>query len=379
MRRDGIWAGAEEKPWGAQKSLGGAAALPAPQGKVLNTCKDGGQNFLERGLLIVHVLRTHLGECNLPCGECGKILSGWGRLAAHQRAHLWDRTFTRVACTRSIVYSEHLVDKVRMELAGAKPFKCTKCSDRIILMVEPPAERGRGSFPCPHCPQVFPDVYLLQCHPLRHAGEASFPCAKCGKSLQRRIALGKHHRRPSAEQPGPCAERTRQERRESHAPEQPFPGAQSGGHVPRRGSLTAHLRARHRTSAPSAASASAASGRCLRPAGPRAGQASGSREAWATHRLEQEHQKLFTCAECGKGLRRTDSGCVRAPRLPPVWPALPPAAAAGTAPVPPPGAKRAGPRRRAGPHAWPCHPFHGRSWARHLTSLGRGVPTCKIG
>ncbi|CAM2104979.1 unnamed protein product [Caretta caretta] len=219
-----------------------------------------------------------------------------GRLAVHQRAHLRDRTVTCVACTRSVVYSEHLVDKVRMELAGAKPFKCHQVQRQDHPAGGAAGGAREGLLPLPHCPQLFPYIYLLQRHPLRHAGEASFPCAECGKSLPRRITLGKHHRRPSAEQPGPCAERTWQERRESHAPEQPFPCAQSGGHFPRRGSLTAHLRARHRTPVPSAASASAASGPTRRtglrlqgglgrsPAGARAPEA----------------------VQCGKGLRRKD-------------------------------------------------------------------------
>ncbi|XP_065442650.1 zinc finger protein 419-like isoform X1 [Chrysemys picta bellii] len=315
--RDGIWAGAEEKPWGAQKSPGGAAAIPVPQGKAPNTCQDCGQSFLERGLLIVHVLRTHLGERTLPCGECGKILSGRGRLAAHQRAHLRERTFTCVACKRSVVYNKHLVDKVRMELAGGKPFKCTKCSDRIILMVEPPAERGRGSFPCPHCPKVFPYVYLLQRHQPLHAGEASFPCAECGKSLQRRTTLGKHRRRHVAEQPTPCAECSRKERRESPAPEQPFPCTQCGRLFPRRGSLAAHLRAHARPPLHPCAQCSQRFGskrallahqRAHAPDRPcrECGQAFGSRAAWAAHRLEHERQKPFTCAECGKGFRRKD-------------------------------------------------------------------------
>ncbi|XP_032624838.1 uncharacterized protein LOC116818206 isoform X2 [Chelonoidis abingdonii] len=310
---DGIWAGAEEKLWGAQKSLGGAAAVPAPQGKAPNTCKDCGQSFSERGLLIVHVLRTHLREQKLPCGECGKIVSGRGRLAAHQRAHLRERTFTCVACTRTVVYNEHVVDQVRMELGGGKPFKCTKCSDRIILMVEPPAKRERGSFPCPHCPKVFPYVCLLQRHQPLHAREASVPCSKCGKSLQRRNTLGK--RRRLAEQPTSCAECTRKERRKSPAPEQLFPCTQCGRHFTRRRSLATHLRAHARPLLHPCAQCSQrfssmrallAHQRAHAPDRPcrECGQAFNSREAWAAHQLEHERQKPFTCTECGKGFRR---------------------------------------------------------------------------
>ncbi|XP_032624839.1 uncharacterized protein LOC116818206 isoform X3 [Chelonoidis abingdonii] len=313
MAGDGIWAGAEEKLWGAQKSLGGAAAVPAPQGKAPNTCKDCGQSFSERGLLIVHVLRTHLREQKLPCGECGKIVSGRGRLAAHQRAHLRERTFTCVACTRTVVYNEHVVDQVRMELGGGKPFKCTKCSDRIILMVEPPAKRERGSFPCPHCPKVFPYVCLLQRHQPLHAREASVPCSKCGKSLQRRNTLGK--RRRLAEQPTSCAECTRKERRKSPAPEQLFPCTQCGRHFTRRRSLATHLRAHARPLLHPCAQCSQrfssmrallAHQRAHAPDRPcrECGQAFNSREAWAAHQLEHERQKPFTCTECGKGFRR---------------------------------------------------------------------------
>nr|XP_048698047.1 uncharacterized protein LOC125633003 isoform X2 [Caretta caretta] len=155
-RGDGIWAGAEEKPWGAQKSLGGAAALPAPQGKVPNTCKDSGQSFSERGLLIMHVLRTHLGECNLPCGECRKILSGWAGWRCTReptcgtgRSPAWPaRAASSTASTWWTRYAWSWPER--------SPSSATKCSDRIILPVEPPAERGRGSFPCPTAPSSSP-------------------------------------------------------------------------------------------------------------------------------------------------------------------------------------------------------------------------------
>ncbi|KAM7174454.1 uncharacterized protein RBU57_001053 isoform 2-T2 [Macrochelys suwanniensis] len=305
----GIWAEEEKKPWGARKSLGRAAASPVPQGQAPNTCKDCGQSFAERGLLIVHVLRTHLGEQNLPCGECGKLLSGRRRLAAHQRAHVRERTFTCAACTRSFVYHRHVVDQVRMKLAGGKPFQCTRCSDRIALRVEPLAKGGRGSFPCPHCPKVFPYVYLLQRHQPLHAGEASFPCAECGEGLQRRSPLSK------AEPPAPCAACARKEPRESRAPEQPLPCPQCGRRFLRRGSLAVHLRAHARPLLHPCAQCSQRFGskRALlahqRAHAPNrrcreCGQAFGSREAWAAHRREHERQKPFPCAECGKGFQR---------------------------------------------------------------------------
>ncbi|XP_074841431.1 uncharacterized protein LOC142008206 isoform X2 [Carettochelys insculpta] len=118
-------AGDTQRSPGAPKPLSGAAAAPAP-----HTCKDCGQSFAERDMLVVHVLRTHLGDRRLPCKECGKSLSGPGRLAAHQRAHLRERTFTCVACKRSVVYKPPLVDSVRLELAGGKPFKCTSVASR---------------------------------------------------------------------------------------------------------------------------------------------------------------------------------------------------------------------------------------------------------
>ncbi|CAM5095439.1 unnamed protein product [Eretmochelys imbricata] len=299
---DGIWAGAEEKPWGAQKSLGGAAALPAPQGKVPNTCKDGGQSFSERGLLIVHVLRTHLGECNLPCGECGKILPGWEG---------WRRTREPTCGTgRWTRYAWSWPER--------SPSNATKCSNRIILLVEPPAERGRGSFPCPTAPSSSPT-------------STSCNAARCGTP----------GRRPS---PAPSAAR-----------------------VCRGGSRSASTTGAPRPSSPAPA-----------PGEPRAGAAVPLRAEWGAlppARLPDRpppRPPPHPCAQCSQrfGSERahapdrpsapgrpgpltgwstsTGSRSVRegleaqgqvhgAPRLPPGWPALPPAA--GTAPVPPPGAE----------------------------------------
>ncbi|XP_074841432.1 zinc finger protein 783-like isoform X3 [Carettochelys insculpta] len=291
-------AGDTQRSPGAPKPLSGAAAAPAP-----HTCKDCGQSFAERDMLVVHVLRTHLGDRRLPCKECGKSLSGPGRLAAHQRAHLRERTFTCVACKRSVVYKPPLVDSVRLELAGGKPFKCTRCSNRLTLMVDPLAARRRGSFPCPRCQRVFPSACLLQRHQLLHGGEPAFPCAQCGKSPPGRGRMGR--------QPGPCTECTLPEHR---APEPPFPCAQCGRHFPRPGALAAHLRAHSRPLLHACAQCSQRFGskRALlahqqdhAPARPcrECGQSFHSRAARAAHRLEHERQKPFCCAECGKGFR----------------------------------------------------------------------------
>uniref|UniRef100_A0A8C8SIG6 Uncharacterized protein n=1 Tax=Pelusios castaneus TaxID=367368 RepID=A0A8C8SIG6_9SAUR len=370
-----------EKPGEVQKALRGAAAVPGPQEKVLNTCKDCGQSFSERSILIGHVLRAHLTEQAAPCAECGKILSSRSRLVAHQQAHVQERTFTCVECKCNVVYEQGWVERVRMELAGGKPFKCDKCSYQVVLMMDQLVGRERGTFPCPHCQKVFPFAYLLELHRLLHTGETAMTCAECGQHFRRRTALQKHRK---SEAPVACPECGKtfpfrcslKKHLESHALQWPFPCTHCGRRFRQTSSLAVHLRAHTHRQLHQCSQCSQwfGSQRALRAHQQahvlerpcqECDERFGSWEAWDAHRLLHGRQKPFPCDQCGKAFV-LKTNYMKHQR----WHAgASPEGAAGTAP-------RGCPAGELGPTAGPatpaaCQPRPGGSPAQAVVSLGQ--------
>ncbi|XP_065092665.1 gastrula zinc finger protein XlCGF26.1-like [Ochlerotatus camptorhynchus] len=217
-------------------------------------------SFCEKAFNYGHHLRihetTHTKEKPFPCSTCGKTFASKDRLTNHQLQHADDFKHNCELCTGSFRFRKalkmHCILKHDAAVDKFDPIKCDKCGKELYsqsaasahlkgpcgndvctsMDSEKVAERDRKDHTCDQCsrafrsraahimhlklhntkeckcqdcPQIFPNLYDLQCHRSQEHQNRTHTCEICGRSFLQMVVLKRHLKTHSGERSFMCA------------------------------------------------------------------------------------------------------------------------------------------------------------------------------
>ncbi|CAO2601981.1 Zinc finger protein 707 [Lemmus lemmus] len=143
------------------------------------------------------------------CGTCGKALSCYSRLAAHQTVHTGTRSFECFECGRTFRWVSNLLRHQRNH-TSEKPFGCEVCGQAFSwkdrLTQHRKIHTEHSPYVCSDCGKAFKQKSNLLRHKRVHTGERPFYCDSCGKAFRTKENLSHHQRIHSGEKPYTCDE-----------------------------------------------------------------------------------------------------------------------------------------------------------------------------
>ncbi|XP_056405135.1 oocyte zinc finger protein XlCOF7.1-like isoform X2 [Hyla sarda] len=142
-------------------------------------------------------LKTHKGEKQFSCSECGKDCSRKSELVKHQRTHTGEKPFSCSECGKCFTQKSNLVDHKKTH-TGEKPFSCSECKKCFLrksnLVDHQKTHTGEKPFSCSECGRCFTRQSHLVYHQKTHTGEKPFSCLKCGRCFTSKAQLNRHQK-----------------------------------------------------------------------------------------------------------------------------------------------------------------------------------------
>ncbi|XP_004918581.2 zinc finger protein 341 isoform X3 [Xenopus tropicalis] len=132
-------------------------------------------------------IKTHQEELTYRCHLCNKDCASLYEMGVHQ-------------------YSHCMLPQITPKKDQAV-YKCLKCMNKYSTpeALEQHLQTATHSYPCPHCPKVFPCERYLRRHLPTHGGGGRYKCPICKKLFRREHYLKLHSHIHSGEKPFRCA------------------------------------------------------------------------------------------------------------------------------------------------------------------------------
>ncbi|XP_013870817.1 zinc finger protein 341 [Austrofundulus limnaeus] len=148
--------------------------------------KSCSQTFHKLDQFLEHI-RTHQEQLTYRCHLCSKVFPSLFELGVHQYSHCF--------CPQQNTRKETIV------------YRCVKCQSRYSTQeaLEQHLLTASHSYPCPHCPKVFPCERYFRRHLPTHGVGGRFKCQICKKAFKTEHYLKLHTRIHSGEKPFKCS------------------------------------------------------------------------------------------------------------------------------------------------------------------------------
>ncbi|XP_067946054.1 zinc finger protein 26-like [Watersipora subatra] len=146
-----------------------------------------------------HLRKDHADKNIKPykCAECNYTCRVKGNLDQHKKFHSTERPFTCQICGKGFIQKYKLNLHLKFH-DNRREWVCEECGSSFNDKQDLSRHRKNVHFrkedgvPCPNCPRVFKNEYMLSQHIHVHTGERNYKCSICEKSYSTRESLRSH-------------------------------------------------------------------------------------------------------------------------------------------------------------------------------------------
>lgn len=173
-------------------------------------CKECEKIFEKSDTLRKHINSVHRVKKVRPPRMCQFCMKSFVNLPVHLRRHPESVTCKHRCeqCTKVYPRRGALLDHIRRDHTGERPFVCKHCSKpfsssiglKAHLAVESPrlckspTPRFRADQKCPLCPKTYTRRRYLRIHLFTHTGTHPFRCSGCWKAFQSPFLRSQHQK-----------------------------------------------------------------------------------------------------------------------------------------------------------------------------------------
>lgn len=181
-------------------------------------CKQCEKNFTRSLALKNHINSVHNGVAPVrgaphvrsPPRVCPFCMKTFVNLALHLRKHP-ESTMSKhkcEQCTKVFFRRELLLDHIRRDHTGERPFVCKHCSKAFSSSIGLKAHQAvdyprlckariggsRANQKCPHCPKSYTRRRYLKIHLFTHTGSYPLRCKRCWMAFQSPFLRTRHQK-----------------------------------------------------------------------------------------------------------------------------------------------------------------------------------------